>query len=373
MAAHAKSGERQEQQVRLRRARAIFACACELPDGERAEYVSDSSGGDAALSQLVHQLLRADAESGSVWECAEPTQVSVTPGLPQLPDMFEPIREIGRGGAGIVLLCRNRMSGQMVAVKCVDPRSAGRGTVARFERESRLLARLRHPALVALFSKGRTADGSVYLEMEYVEGADIRTHCREARMPLGTRLAMLATVAEALGEAHSMGVVHRDLKPGNILVGARRQPKLIDFGAARVTGGDLRSQHEHTLTGQIVGTLSYLSPEQASGQSRHADHRSDLYQLGVVAYELLTGRLPYDFSGQTAAEMLRTIIAEPARSPVADLGVEAGHPLCAFFERALAKDPAARYDSAQDMAAALVLLCPAISALRRSGRAHLQS
>ena len=179
---------------------------------------------------------------------------------------------------------------------------------------------------------------------------------------------MLVAVAEALGVAHGHGIVHRDLKPANILVERGHRARLIDFGAARVLDGELHSRQEHTLTGQIVGTMSYLSPEQASGNSRRADHRSDLYQLGVVAYELLANRLPYDMEGQTSAEMLRSIIAEPARGIDALGIVEAGHPAVAFFERALAKDPEMRFGSAAEMADALRALAASFTRGRVKSR-----
>ena len=337
---------------RLRRARAIFTCACDMPPEERPVFVEDSCGGDASLLELVMSLIRADEESVSAWDCAGVDVAPVAPTL-KLPAGYEPIRELGRGGVGVVHLCRESETDQLVAVKLVHLATSGRSAAARFRREWRLLARLRHPALVALRAAGTLEDGSAYLIMEYVDGKDIRKHCREERVPAQRRLEMLIPVAEALGVAHGLGIVHRDLKPANILVGSGHRARLIDFGAARVLDGELHSRQEHTLTGQIVGTMSYLSPEQASGNSRRADHRSDLYQLGVVAYELLANRLPYDMEGQTSAEMLRSIIAEPARSIDALGIVEAGHPAVTFFERALAKDPESRFSSAAEMAESL--------------------
>ena len=352
---------------RLRRARAIFTCACDMPAEERPSFVQDSCGGDADLVDLVISLIRADEDSGSAWDCAG---VEVAPAAPtmKLPAGYEPLRELGRGGVGVVHLCREVETGQMVAVKLVHLASSGRSAAARFRREWRLLARLRHPALVALRAAGTLEDGTAYLIMEYVDGKDIRKHCREERVPAHRRLDMLVPVAEALGVAHGHGIVHRDLKPANILVDRGNRARLIDFGAARVLDGDLHSRQEHTLTGQIVGTMSYLSPEQASGHSRRADHRSDLYQLGVVAYELLANRLPYDMEGQTSAEMLRSIIAEPARG-IESLGiVGADHPAVPFFERALAKDPEQRFGSAAEMADALRALVGAFAGNRSRSR-----
>ena len=350
-----------------RRARAIFTCACDMPPEERPSFVQDSCGGDVDLLDLVVSLIRADEDSGSAWDCAG---VDVAPPAPmlKLPAGYQPIRELGRGGVGVVHLCREVETDQLVAVKLVHLASSGRSAAARFRREWRLLARLRHPALVALRAAGTLEDGTAYLIMEYVDGKDIRKHCREERVPAHRRLDMLVPVAEALGVAHGHGIVHRDLKPANILVDREHCARLIDFGAARVLDGDLHSRQEHTLTGQIVGTMSYLSPEQASGHSRRADHRSDLYQLGVVAYELLANRLPYDMEGQTSAEMLRSIIAEPARGIDALGIVGSDHPAVPFFERALAKDPEQRFGSAAEMADALRALVGAFAGNRSRSR-----
>ena len=347
---------------RLRRARAIFTCACDMPADERLMFVEDSCGGDLALVELVRSLLRADEGGVSAWDCAGVEVALISPVL-SLPLGYEPIRELGRGGAGVVQLCRETESGELVAVKLVHLASSGRSAAARFRREWRLLARLRHPALVALRSAGTLDGGCAYLVMDFIDGQDIRKHCREQHFPAHRRMEMLVSIAEALEVAHGHGIIHRDLKPGNILVERNGGARLIDFGAARVLDGDLNTRQEHTLTGQIIGTLSYLSPEQASGNSRHADHRSDLYQLGVVAYELLAGTLPYEMDGHTSAEMLRSIIAEPARALDSTGAVKAGHPAVAFFERALAKSPEQRFGSAAEMADAMRAL---VEALRTS-------
>lgn len=349
---------------RLRRARAIFTCACDMPQDERVAFIEDACGGDASLLELVRSLLLADAGSGSAWDCAG---VEVAPPSPVLsiPTGYELVRELGRGGVGVVHLCRERDSGDLVAIKLVHLASSGRSAAARFRREWRLLSKLRHPSLVSLRAAGTLDGGTAYLVMDFVDGLDIRRHCREQRVPVGRRLEMCASVAEALAVAHAYGIVHRDIKPGNVLVDSSGRARLIDFGAARVTEGEMHSRQEHTLTGQIVGTLSYLSPEQAGGNSRHADQRSDLYQLAVVAYELVANRLPYDLHGQTSAETLRAIIAEPALAIDAVGAVPAGHPAIEFFRRALEKSPEARFTSAHEMSAALRSLAAAFTPPQR--------
>ena len=354
---------------RLKRARAIFAVACDYPVEERHALVQDSCGDDALLCELVMNLLAADAESDEAWETTQGDAMSVDAApapLATLPPGYTLIRELGRGGVGVVFLCWEQASGDRVAVKVIDTRSAGRSATRRFNRECKLLSTLRHPSLVGLRGRGTLENGCAYLVMDFVDGADIRRHCRESRVPAWRRMQLMADVADAVAVAHARNVVHRDIKPANILVDRGGCAKVIDFGAARVSEGTMQSAHEHTLTGQIVGTLSYLSPEQASGQSRRADHRSDLYQLAVVAFELLANRMPFDFEGQTSAEKLRTIIAEPAIAIDATGAVGTGHPACAFFAKALSKDPADRFESAAAMAAGFRVLADAMRPGRRA-------
>jgi serine/threonine protein kinase len=351
----APDAARLEGVQRLKRARAIFAVACDYPADERPAFVQDSCGDDVLLRELVTNLLAADADSDEAWETRHGESLSADGApapLTTLPPGYTLIRELGRGGVGVVFLCWEDSTGNRVAVKVIDTRSAGRSATRRFNRECKLLSTLRHRSLVGLRSRGTLENGCAYLVMDFVDGTDIRRHCRESRVPAWRRMQLMAEVADAVAVAHARNVVHRDLKPANILVDRSGCAKVIDFGAARVSEGTMQSRHEHTLTGQIVGTLSYLSPEQASGQSRRADHRSDLYQLAVVAFELLANRMPFDFDGQTSAEKLRTIIAEPAIELESTGAVEPGHPACAVFKKALSKDPADRFQSADEMAAA---------------------
>ena len=353
---------------RLRRARAIFSVALDYPAEERPSFVQDSAGDDAMLHDLVMNLLAADADSDEAWETQQGDALSADAApspLATLPPGYTLIRELGRGGVGVVFLCWEDSTGDRVAVKVIDTRSAGRSATRRFNRECKLLSTLRHGSLVGLRGRGTLENGCAYLVMDFVDGCDIRRHCRESRVPAWRRMQLMADVADAVAVAHARNVVHRDLKPANILVDRSGCAKVIDFGAARVSEGTMQSRHEHTLTGQIVGTLSYLSPEQASGQSRRADHRSDLYQLAVVAFELLANRMPFDFDGQTSAEKLRTIIAEPAIAIDSTGAVEAGHPACAFFVKALSKEPGDRFQSASEMASGFRDLANAMRPGRR--------
>ena len=215
---------------RLRRARAIFTCACDMPADERLMFVEDSCGGDLALVELVRSLLRADEGGVSAWDCAGVEVALISPVL-SLPLGYEPIRELGRGGAGVVQLCRETESGELVAVKLVHVESSGRSAAARFRREWRLLARLRHPALVALRSAGTLDGGCAYLVMDFIDGQDIRKHCREQHLPAHRRLEMLVPIADPASRA----MVDQALQLIPSLYANNRSDELA-FGAAVMAG-----------------------------------------------------------------------------------------------------------------------------------------
>ncbi|MFM1822018.1 MAG: hypothetical protein RI967_284, partial [Planctomycetota bacterium] len=267
---------------------------------------------------------------------------------------YEFVRPLGHGGTGRVDLCRHHSSGALHAVKSIDCLGLGESGLERVRREWRILSTLRHPTLVPLLAAGRTDDRFAYLVMEFIDGLDIRAHVAAHALDARGATRMLCPVAEALALAHRHGVIHRDLKPSNILVDSEGRARLLDFGAARVGAGGAVSVHRHTLTGEMVGTLTYMSPEQAAGRSGDVDARTDVYQLATLLYELIEGRPPLDFDGLTLAETISTIVrAKPRamRRPEREGG--ASPALARVVMRALAKRPEARFDDMEAFIRAL--------------------
>ena len=235
------------------------------------------------------------------------------PGFPPIIGPFAVLGVLGEGGMAVVYRARQAQPKRIVALKLIKPGLASPSALRRFEHEVELLGHLQHPGIAQIFEAG-TASGDSgsqpYFAMELIEGTPLTEFAIQRDLDLKERLALFCKVCDAVQYAHRKGIVHRDLKPGNIIVDHEGQPKILDFGIARVTDGDVQITTMHTEVGQIIGTLSYMSPEQAGGDNTQVDQRSDVYALGVILQELLTGHLPYDLRDKMLHEVIQMIQEE---------------------------------------------------------------
>lgn len=327
------------------RVRAIFTAACAEPDAaRRADLVALCCGDDIELQTEVMSLLEHDARPA----------IDLDRGIPEshagAPDRIGPYRVIellGEGGMGVVYLAEETTPHRVVAIKVIHRSRLTPARRARFEREIAALGRLRHPGIVPIYAAGADADGQPYFTMEFVRGRPLLTWARETNASIRHRVELLAHIADAVQHAHEHGVLHRDLKPANIMVDERGHPRVLDFGVARVR--EPGSDDQVTMTGAMLGTLAYMSPEQVAGRGDRQDPRTDVYALGVVAFELLAGRLPYDVGSASLPEAAR-IIREREPDALSALVPRRGTDLDVIIGKALAKDPARRYHTAAALA-----------------------
>jgi tetratricopeptide (TPR) repeat protein len=314
-----------------------------------------------AQAQSTDGFLDAPALDVAARELA----ASQEPGTPSHPPGIGPyriIRLLGEGGMGAVYEAEQEEPRRVVALKVIKLGLATPDRLRRFRQESRALARLQHQGIAQIY-EFNTADTGFgqqpYLAMEFIRGLPLKQYAEVRQLNTRQKLALMVKICDAVHHAHQRGLIHRDLKPGNILVDEAGQPKILDFGVARITSAyanepDVQEEGAlptmQTNVGQIIGTLAYMSPEQVLGDPLEVDTRSDVYSLGVILYELLSGRLPYQVSSHQLPEAVRTIREEES-APLSAIDRNYRGDIETLVKKALEKDKTRRYASAADLSA----------------------
>ncbi len=309
------------------------------------------------LRQEVESLLSADETGGSFLgqspaNLAQSAIAAKEPGteVPATIGPYRILRVLGQGGMGTVYLAEQDAPRRPVALKVIRVGLATDEVRRRFQLETEALGRLQHPGIARIYSAGTTdaANGSQpYIAMEYVSGKTLLEFL-EHQPETAARMELFVKICDAVSHAHKQGIIHRDLKPNNILVDESGQPKIVDFGVARLTDSDTSATRQ-TDIGQLIGTLAYMSPEQALGDPSALDTRSDVYALGVILYQLLAGRLPYDINRFAIAEAVR-VIREEDPSPLSSINRSFRGDIETIVAKALEKERTRRYTTVGDMA-----------------------
>jgi serine/threonine protein kinase/Flp pilus assembly protein TadD len=363
--------------------KSIFGSALEIEDAaERAAYLAAACQGNQAIHAELKRLLNAADAAGQfmqapvVAECtADYEPIAERAGTVIGP--YKLLQQIGEGGMGIVFMAeQSRPIQRTVALKIIKPGMDTRQVIARFEAERQALAMMDHPNIAKVLDAGTTESERPYFVMELVKGVPITRYCDERKLSLRERLKMLLPICHAVQHAHQKGVIHRDLKPSNVLVAEyddQAVPKIIDFGVAKATAHKLTDLTMFTEFGQVVGTFEYMSPEQAKFNQLDIDTRSDIYSLGVLLYELLTGTTPFErkrLQGAALDEALRIIREEEPPKPSTKISACATLPVVAanrhteaarltsqvrgeldwIVMKALDKDRNRRYETANSLA-----------------------
>ncbi len=397
----------------------LFTGALEhSPGPDRLAYLAEVCGGDSALRQRLDELLAAHQhEVGPLEHLPNSADLTLDSGRPGraagspvavgtvIADRYRLLELIGEGGMGDVYVAEQFTPvRRKVALKLIKSGLDSRGVLARFEQERQALAVMDHPHIAKVFDGGVTQSGRPYFVMEYIKGVPITEYCDLVRMPIRQRLELFAAACHAVQHAHQKGIIHRDLKPSNILVALyddKPVTKVIDFGLAKTVDRPLTENLLHTGHAVVMGTPLYMSPEQAKLNNLDIDTRSDVYALGVVLYELLTGSTPIDrerFQKAAWDEALRLVREEDPPTPSTRLSSADGLPNLAALRqqeparlprmvqgeldwivmKALEKDRSRRYETASSLAADIsnylnddpVVACPpsAVYRLRKFAR-----
>jgi serine/threonine protein kinase/WD40 repeat protein len=306
--------------------RSLFLAALDISDpAARAAYLDEACGGDVDLRRRLDDLLRAHAAPGGLPGVAlPPTEDHPPPG--EQPGMmigpYKLMEQIGEGGMGVVFVAEQQEPvRRKVALKVIKPGMDTRDVIARFEAERQALALMDHPHIAKVFDAGATPSGRPYFVMELIKGVAITDYCDQIQLTPRERLGLFVSVCQAVQHAHTKGIIHRDLKPSNILVtlhDGTPMAKVIDFGVAKAIGQHLTEKTIYTRFNQMIGTPLYMSPEQAQMSALDVDTRTDVYALGVLLYELLTGTTPFDrerFRKAALDEICRIIREEDPPKP----------------------------------------------------------
>src|SRR4051812_23463143 len=351
--------------------------------GERADYLVASCGPDTELRDRVERLLlEHDRQESFILDSSPVAGVTLEQPVVLLPPgtvvgRYKLLEPIGEGGYGTVFMAEQTSPVQRkVALKIIKAGMDTRQVIARFEAERQALALMDHPNIAKVFDAGVTDTGRPYFVMELVKGVPFTRHCDQHHLPPRARLELFIQVCRAVQHAHQKGIIHRDLKPTNVLIAqydGKPVPKVIDFGIAKATGQKLTERTMFTGFGDVIGTLEYMSPEQAELNQLDVDTRSDIYSLGVLLYELLTGSTPLESKRvkQTAllealrfireeeplrpstrlstAEQLPSIAANRGLEPKRLRGIVKGE-LDWIVLKALEKDRARRYETVNGLA-----------------------